>query len=228
MKYKRLIYSQNPLELRQTPSFAEGGNRLCFVHPHDNNLCIKVTKPDAIARLRAKKSFLKKLKPASYFDDNLNEYNAYQQPAIQNGGADIYTHIPHCYGWQETDLGAGLVSDYYSDDDQAPCKTLRQILQAHGYSDEIETKLHQLADYLRDTQLLTKNILPHNVVLAADGRLKIIDGIGAPSAFNIARFSKIARRHYIERRIARMFLRMAWEVSDKSRTWEATEKSGAI
>ena len=105
----------------------------------------------------------------------------------------------------------GLVSDYY-ECNSAPCPTLRQYLQTNGYTDEIKGKLSEFADYLRKTGLLTKNIIPHNLVMASDGRLKLIDGIGASSPLNIARFSKMARKAYIESRIKRMYLRLHWEM----------------
>jgi len=221
------MVKQSPLKLSQVKPFAEGGNRLCFVHPDNAARCVKVTKHGAIEALRARRGFVKNLRKDAYFDDNLNEFNAYQQSAIIKGGARIYDHLPRCYGWCDTDIGKGLVSDYFTDkSENAPAPTLESYLHTYGMTDEIKTKLDALATYLRDTGLMTKNIIPHNVVIAADGKLKIIDGIGYPSAFSITKLSRRAARRYIERRIERMFLRCHWEVSDKSKTWKMVEKAG--
>ncbi len=228
MTQKQRLYKNTALSLKDVTPFAEGGNRFCFVHPEDSNLCVKVTKPGSVAAMRAKRSFIRNLRSDRCFDDNLNEYKAYQQSAITSGGPRIYDHLPRCYGWQDTDIGMGLVSDYYMQEDGAPCITLEHYLHTKGLTDEIERQLNALGDYLRDTQLMTKNIIPHNVVCATDGKLKIIDGIGFPSAINIAHINKTAKKRYIERRIARMFLRAKWEVSDKSKTWKSVEKSGAL
>lgn len=219
---------EQPLKLKNVKPFAEGGNRLCFVYPDDKTRCIKIVKPDSIKNLRAKRSFLKNLRPDSYFDDNLNEYKAYQQSAIIKGGDEIYDHIPRCYGWQDSDLGKGLVLDYFANPDGTPCVTLLEELQKNGLTPALENQLEELGNFLKSTQILTKNILPHNVVCASDGKLKIIDGIGAPSALSIVNFSARAKAAYIERRIERMILRMRWEVSDKSKNWKETEKFGAL
>ena len=90
-------------------------------------------------------------------------------------------------------------------------------------TDEISGMLNELAQWLRHTQILTKNILPHNVVIAEDGKLKLIDGLGVSSPFNIARVNAGARKNYIEKRVKRMYLRIDWELSDKSNSWRTTE-----
>ncbi len=219
---------EQQLNLSTIKPFAEGGNRLCFVHPENTNRCIKILKPDSIKNLREKRSFLKNLRPDSYFDDNLNEYKAYQQTAIIEGDDRIYDHIPRCYGWQDTDLGKGLVLDYYEQKDGMPSHTLLEELQKNGLSSGLEQRLEQLAEYLKETQILTKNIIPHNVVCASDNKLKIIDGIGSPSRFSIVNYNQKAKAAYIERRVERMFLRMRWEVSGKKKNWKETERSGAL
>jgi len=228
MSKKNPIYSDKIIYLKETQPFAQGGNRLCFVHPDNNALCIKILKPGKVAELRAKRSFFKKFRTNSYFDDNANEYKAYQQSAIKRGAEHVYTHIPRCYGWQKTDQGRGLVLDYYQQKSGLPCKTLEHYLHEHGFTAEIQAKLNDLADYLRSTRLMTKNIIPHNVVLAGDETLKIIDGIGTSSPLNIANISKAAKTHYINRRIDRMFLRARWESSDKETNWTTIEKQGHI
>ena len=34
------------INLEGVRPFAEGGNRVCYVHPNNKNLCLKVSKPD--------------------------------------------------------------------------------------------------------------------------------------------------------------------------------------
>ena len=219
---KRNVYCAEKLLLSNIKPFAEGGNRLCFIHPQDANLCVKIVKESSIAALRARRGFIKNLRPDSAFDDNMSEYIAYQQSAIVRGGSEVYDCLPRCYGWQETDIGAGLISDYYSSEAGA-AQTLDGYLKTYGMTDEMSGMLNELAQWLRHTQILTKNILPHNVVIAEDGKLKLIDGLGVSSPFNIARFNAGARKNYIEKRVKRMYLRIDWELSDKSNSWRTTE-----
>lgn len=218
------IYNDDTLQLSRYAPFAEGGNRLCYVHPDDRALCIKIVKEGSIAAFRARRSFIRNLRGDAYFDDNVQEYRAYQQAAIRNNAPQIYEHIPKCYGWQNTDMGMGLVLDYYAYEDGSTCINLEAYLHENGLTDDIKAKVDELADFLRTTQILTKNILPHNVVIAADGKLKIIDGLGFSSDFNVIRVSKLARRASIERRVRRMYLRLDWEVSAKNKSWLSTEK----
>ena len=82
------IYRDEALCLEGRAPFAEGGNRVCFVHPDDEGLCVKVVKAGSVAALRGKRSFWKNLRPDSYFDDNLNEYNCllYTSPSPRDRG----------------------------------------------------------------------------------------------------------------------------------------------
>lgn len=228
MKTHYHYYSQSKAALEGIAPFAEGQNRLCFIHPDNPHLCIKIVKKDSIARLRSRRGFIKNLRSNIHFDDNLNEYHAHQQPIITNGGEHIYEHISRCYGWQETDIGIGLVSDYYADKNGDTAATLESYLHTHGFTDEIKAKLDDIANYLRETGLMTRNIIPHNIVIAADENLKIVDGLGLPSRFSIANISPAMKRRYIERRIDRMFLRAQWESSDKAKTWKQVEKAQSL
>ena len=222
---KKIFVDNKTLELSKLEHFAEGGNRACYIHPEHSALCIKIVKPESIGALRAKRSYIRNLHSDAYFDDNVQEYKAYQQASIKKYPERIYDHVPRCYGWQNTDIGAGLVLDYYGQQDGSPSPTLQAYLHTHGVTKEIKDKLDQLAVYLQETELLTRNILTHNVVIAQDGRLKIIDGLGASTHFNATTLSKVARRASIKRRIKRMYLRVEWEVSDKRADWLDIEKN---
>ncbi len=211
--------------------FAEGGNRLCFRHPEKPDLCIKITRPGIAKTIRNRKSGLKSLRPLSDFDDNAVEYKAYQQSAILNprvAHERLWQHLPRCYGWQETNLGRGLVSDYYSVRDRLPAETLENYLKNNGLDKFSKGALTDFEDYLLDVQILTKNILPHNLVIAKDGRLKLIDGLGRLGYLPIVEHVGFARQRYVKRRIEKMWLRAKWEASSKRSTWTEVEKRGKM
>ena len=224
---KNKLYNEDIIDLQNATLFAKGGNRACYIYPANPDLCLKIVRDSSIKRLRAKRSFIKNIRPGWWFDDNKNEYRAYQQSAIKNN-PDIYSHIPKCYGWVNTSAGRGLVLDYYKQASGEPCITLQTYLEKHGYTSEIKEKLESLAQYFRETKLLTKNILSHNIIITEDGILKIIDGLGASSRWSPANFFSLARNYYIERRIRRMFLRMEWESGERSKTWLETEKDSKL
>jgi hypothetical protein len=222
------VFDDRLVEVKDITPFAEGGNRLCFVHPDHPELCLKVNRPNIAEITRAAKPFYKRLRPLTDFDDNFREYQAYQQRAITEGTDRVWDHLPRCYGWQETDIGPALISDYYAGPNGRPAKTLEHKLHTEGLTPEVQNALDDFANWLRDTLVFTKNILPHNLVFDSNGRLALIDGLGLLDYVPIRKYSKVLTRRYIEQRIERMYLRAAWEVSDKSTGWRKVEKRGFV
>ncbi|RKQ71320.1 PhoP regulatory network protein YrbL [Litorimonas taeanensis] len=219
------------VSLNESGAFAEGGNRLCFVHPQDARLCIKVSKPGAVKKARDAKPLYKRARSLSAFDDNMGEFKAYHQSAIRHPRVSqerLWAHLPRCYGWQNTSLGLGLVSDFYQNENGEAAASLEHLLINTDLLASYKKKLLEFSDYLRETGVLTKNILPHNLVLANDGRLKLIDGLGRLGFIPTVEWSEKARRNYIERRIKKMFLRVEWEFNGRERPWNEVEKKGRL
>ena len=42
------------INLEGVRPFAEGGNRFCYVHPDNKNLCLKISKPEVVKKMRSK------------------------------------------------------------------------------------------------------------------------------------------------------------------------------
>ncbi len=71
--------------------------------------------------------------------------------------------------------------------------------------------------------VLTKNIIPHNIVLKkVNGliMLKIIDGLGCKSLVPLPKYSKFFARIYIERRIKLMWSRIHWDLNGRKGKWK--------
>ena len=217
-----------PVALSSCEPFASGGHRLCFRHPHNEDLCIKVNKQGQAAARKRAAPFYKRLRRERSFDDNWCEYREYQQRAIVQGGTRIWDHLSRCYGWVSTDLGPGLVSDMFTDAAGRPAETLESYLKREGLDAPLQTALQQFAGYLRETLLLTKNLLPHNLlVLQRDEQLRIIliDGLGLHSVLPLARCSRRLARRAIERRLERFSLRIDWELGGQALPWRSFEKT---
>ncbi len=226
-----LPISEEVLDLTSDDKFAEGGNRFCYRHPHREDLCVKITRPGRPDAIREKKSGLKRLRPLAAFDDNKVEFKAYQQSAIVKPRIDkvyLWQHLPKCYGWQRTSLGLGLVTDLYADTKGEPAKTLEHYLQNKGLDGFSKQILWEFEAYLLDARILTKNILPHNLVIAGDGRLKLIDGLGRLGYLPFVEYFGFAREAYVRRRVRKMWLRAEWEASDKASTWTEVENRGRV
>ena len=218
--------SAKVIKLQGVEPFASGDNRLCFRHPENPARCIKVVKQGRARSLRMASPLYKRVLMDSHFDDNRREYDAYQQPAITKGVVPYDRHIARCYGWVETSHGEGLVTDFIADVNGKPAQTLETYLAENGLDDLILECVSTFSEFLRASLVLTKNLMPHNLVLAeGEGgyRLVLIDGLGLSTVLPLAKhFAFFARRH-VEKRIQWFNFRLDWEVSDRSVSWRDTE-----
>ncbi|WP_336368408.1 YrbL family protein [Marinobacter sp. C2H3] len=172
------------LTLSDQAPFAQGGNRLCFVHPEDPGRCVKVRRPDfSLADRRRKKGFPKNLKPLSSFDDNLEE--ARVMASLEHRYGDrAFRHISRCFGFVDTDMGRGLVSELIRDSDGAIAQTLKKVLWDEGFTDECRSAVETLSTFWEREAIPSRDLLLHNIVVQrADGggiqRLVVIDGLGS-------------------------------------------------
>lgn len=171
------------LTLTDKQPFARGGNRLCYVHPENSKLCVKVRRPDfTLEDRRRKKGFPKNLRPLSAFDDNLEEYRE-MQFLEQHFGDRAFQHISRCYGFVDTDMGKGLVSELIRNPDGRIAVTLKQYLWDHGLTDQVRQVIEAFIDFWTFELIPSRDLLLHNIVVEMDSdaprRLVVIDGLGA-------------------------------------------------
>ena len=171
------------VSLEELKPFAQGGNRLCFVHPHDSTRCIKVRRPDfTLVDRRREKDFPKNLRPLSTFDDNREEYLV--MLALEKYcGPTIYHCISRCYGFENTDMGKGLCSELIRSGDGRISITLKQYLWDYGLTVPIEKSIADFIDLWSSILIPSRDLLLHNIVVQmSDNRIKrlvVIDGLGA-------------------------------------------------
>jgi len=196
------------LQLKNIKPFAQGGNRLCFVHPDDPKRCIKVRRPDfTLADCRRKKGFPKNLRPLSSFDDNREEYRIIQQ--LQHWmGNSVFDHIYRCFGFVETDFGVGLETELVRDANGLISLSLKQFLWEVGYTEPCRQAVEQLTTFWRAYKVPSRDLLTHNIVVQLDiegeiSRLVVIDGLGSstlipfrwlPSKYQIKRIDTRLQR----------------------------------
>ena len=94
------------INLNEESSFAEGGNRKCFISPRDPNRCLKVIHKGLQENLKKNVPWYKRYKADNYFDDNLREEKAYNQRALNNSDdSSVWDHLAKWHGMVETNLG---------------------------------------------------------------------------------------------------------------------------
>ena len=171
------------LILSSLEPFAQGGNRLCFIHPSDKNKVIKVRRPDfSLEEKRRRKGGLKRLRPLSSFDDNLDEYKV-MQSIDKSLGDKAYDCISRCYGFEDTDLGAGLVSDLVRDEDGHVSHTLKQYIWDNGYTETCQKAVEKFTEDWVILRIPSTDLLLHNIVVQLDSQanikcLMVVDGLG--------------------------------------------------
>lgn len=175
------------LALSKEKPFAQGGNRLCFVHPRYQDRCVKVRRPDfTLEDCRRKKGFPKNLKPLSSFDDNLEEHEV-MEDFKRNFPGQVFAHISRCFGFEDTDMGRGLCSELIRDSDGRISITLKQYIWEQGYPEILQAAVAKLCDHWLRFLIPSRDILVHNVVVQrrweqgceAIERLVVIDGLGS-------------------------------------------------
>jgi hypothetical protein len=170
--------------LKHIKPFAKGGNRLCFVHPEDAGICIKVRRPDfTLEDLRRKKGFPKNLRRLSTFDDNLEEYRVIQK-LEKSLGDTIYRHVYRCYKFADTDFGPGLLTELIRDEDGRVSVSLKQYLWEVGYPPDCQKTVELLTSFWLANVIPSRELLTHNIVVQRDQsghviRLVVIDGLGS-------------------------------------------------
>ena len=204
-------------------SFAEGGNRKCYINPTNPKRCLKVLHENLLEDLKKNSVWYKRLGNIEGLDDNLREEKAYKQKAISYPiNSSIWDHLAKWYGMVETSLGPASETELIINEGEI-AETLEAYLFREGLTPEIKSALSNFENWLRAHLVLTKNIIPHNIVIKKDNGLlilKIIDGLGSKSFVPLPEYSKFFAKTYVERRIKLMWSRIHWDLSGRVGNWK--------
>ena len=99
-------YYSQMINLDGVQSFAEGGNRKCYINPTNPKRCLKILHKNLLENLQKNSAWYKRLGNSDGLDDNLREKNAYNQKAIRSPiNPSIWDHLAKWHGMVETNLG---------------------------------------------------------------------------------------------------------------------------
>jgi hypothetical protein len=210
------------IKLNDIFPFAKGGNRMCFVHPDNPNRCLKVIHPGILTKIKKSKPWYKQLRSSESFDDNLREQNAYNQKALKSNNPEIWDHLAKWYGMVETDIGIASETELIRNNGRI-AETLEEYLFRNGLTDEIKDAIEEFHKWLRQHLVLTKNLIPHNLVLTSQEKklkIKIIDGLGSQHSFPYQIIQLFLQIDTIERRVELMWSRINWDLSGRQGDWK--------
>ena len=211
------------INLDGVSSFAKGGNRRCYVSPINPKRCLKVLHENLLDKLKENSAWYKRLGKNAGLDDNLRERDAYNQRAISSPiNSSVWNHLAKWYGMVETNLGSASETELILNDGEI-AETLETYLFREGLTPEIQEALKTFETWLRTHLVLTKNIIPHNVVIKKENGslfLVIIDGLGCKSFIPLPKYSRFFARIYVERRIKLMWSRIHWDLGGRIGGWK--------
>ena len=154
------------IELTKDDFIARGGERDCYIHPLDSTKVIKITHGYSDEASR---------------NQNDLEYKYFEYLKKLN---KPFSHITKCYGYIDTNLGKGIVSDkVYDYNGKISMTFLDTITQNKFTKDEENSLVEDLKDYLFKNNILFIDINFSNIYCCeyekGKYRLMIIDGLGA-------------------------------------------------
>ena len=160
MKHPYLVIEGEPV--------GSGQERVCYAHPHDPALLVKIQKGEADKQTR-------------------RELRLYARLARR--GMRQFDHIPAFHGQVETNLGAGFVVDCIRDYDGELSKSLWWHFKRGYPVSEFEPYLEDLRRYLlRRLVIFSVDMGRYNILLQklapGQARLVVIDGLGDHTAID--------------------------------------------
>jgi len=182
------------IELNTSLFFSKGTTRQCFLHPDNNDLCIKIP---LVNEGKRNKGILKAVSRENKFYLRLQKRNA------------SWAHLSQYKGDVETNLGKGSVYQLIRNDDGNIATNLEQYLQSKNptmSNDVLADALDDLYAYMQANKILTTSLLPRNIVLHQQhGQMKlvIIDDIGSSEFIPVSQYISFFAEKKIKRKWAK-------------------------
>ena len=179
------------LEITKKP-IGMGKERMCFVHPEDPRLAIKIPREKVSQQSQREIKFYRKLKKRGGVHDR---------------------HIPKFHGLCETNRGVGIVVDLIRNYDGEIARPLDWYL-AQGYPiEEFEPSLEELKQsFLQNLIVFNHDMIIGNLLVqklsASKVRIVAIDGLGDAVALDWLDIFPFLVRRKIERRWQRFMERL--------------------
>lgn len=183
------------IELTDEYILGAGNDRVCYKHPLDPTLCIKITKPPRISP----NGQPRKKGPARRVAREVKYYKK-----LQRRGYD-FKHVAVYHGCVETDRGTGHVYELLVNYDGSAAKELEELVHQESIlTDELRRAMIDLYDdlYLNTVPLAELHLGNICCVYNAEGSctMKLVDGIGNSDFIKYCDWSKFLMRKKLLRK----------------------------
>ncbi|HET6545622.1 MAG TPA: YrbL family protein [Rhodanobacteraceae bacterium] len=206
------------LALAHIQPLATGRHRFVFQHPGDDDLLIKVMRPQAVqARQRGARRFRR----GGRYTGFVRELKEYVALRARTDAGDL--PVARVGGIVETDLGLGLLVEKIRASDRQLAPTLERLGREQGFTPALETALAVLVDRLIEFDIVLGDLHAGNIVHRDHGSdqacFVLIDGFGEKNIVPLRSMSRRVSR-YNTLRLHRKLCR------DMIRDYRRTAESG--
>jgi len=183
------------INIDKSSMFGKGHHRECYIHPENQNLCIKIVVDNNLGARQKHR-----------------EQKYYRHLEKRNISWDM---IPRYHGEIITNFGVGSVFDLITDQDGGISRTLKHYISSNELTEEnynsLASLLYLLKNYLLEQRIITSPS-PRNIVCQRNkseiSQLFIIDNIGNPHYIPISNYNKFLATRKINKEWGKFVYRM--------------------
>ena len=177
------------INLNKQDYIGQGSHRLCYQHPEESGLCVKVAKNAVTWRNRRN-------------DQNHREASYYR--LLERRGVSWH-HIAKCYGWTETNKGKGLLFELIADKNNQPLPNLEEQLNTGELCKEsVAYELRKLNEWIIKSAVVVDDLRPSNIIYDPERdkgeRLIVIDGVSNRNFIKLASYIPALARNKMKRK----------------------------
>ena len=187
---------KNMIKINNDNFFGEGNCQRCYIHPSNNDLCIKISKQNIVCR--------------GLFNE-IKFWSRYSKKRIQTSE---YQFFAKYHGAQETNLGTGNIFDLIKDETtNEVSKTLEYYLlnPTDGIDNKmLKTAFEELIHLMVKYKVIATDLKAGNICCKIlknkTVKLILVDGVGHRDFIPLVDWSDFFARKKIERRLVRLNL----------------------
>ena len=192
------------IELTESDVFGKGNHRICYRHPDDKDLCIKVVFDPTLLKREA-----------------VREENYYRHLQKRKISWDM---VSKYHGKFETTMGVGAVFDLITDHDGQVSKTMTHYVDSNESTDaeleKVADLLVQLQAYLIKQRIFAR-LAPRNIVFQKDetgiSNAFIIDNIGNTEFIPLGNYFAFIKRKKVTREWNRFIINTRRDFSTRTK-----------
>ncbi|WP_147125391.1 YrbL family protein [Shimia ponticola] len=194
------------IQLRPEDVVAQGGERTVYVHPDRDDRLIKVI------RLRHAHEFpgwsfghiTQRYFPSARYRPLIKQYSEYTRLHFAHiFDADFESPVSHLYGFTQTNLGLGCLTERVTDQDGQNAPTLARLVKRGQLTDDLLNSFNAFVRRLYDVSVCVGDANPNNFVygqrhIGRHGKTSapqwvLVDGFGDRFAIPLRTFSRRVR-----------------------------------